>query len=139
VYHDYEATVRHDKVFTLLGMSSDAPDALGNAGLSPDDGIPRGQLVKHLVRFFLGGKVSVYTCPDREIAVIKGKGYILGKVASVKRQRMYITPETSGHSREWTPRPSTKSAQVDDIVCLLHGVSKPTIMCQNKIISLLLP
>lgn len=132
MYHDYEATVRHDKVFALLGMSSDDPDAIKNAGLLPDYGLSWRDLLKRLVQFFLGGLVSVHACPDREIAVIKGKGYVLGKVASVKGQRMCITSRTSDLSREWTLQPSAKSVYADDIVCLLHGASKPTIIRPHK-------
>ncbi|RYP20480.1 hypothetical protein DL767_009434 [Monosporascus sp. MG133] len=88
MYHTYEATERHDKVFALLGMSSDDPSDVEHAGLSPDYGIPWGKLLKQLVRFFLGGQVSVYTWPNREMAIIEGKGYVLGKVSSVNEQRM---------------------------------------------------
>ncbi|RYP15255.1 hypothetical protein DL765_005830 [Monosporascus sp. GIB2] len=71
MYHTHEATERRDKVFALLGMSSDAPSAVEAAGLSPDYGIPWGELLKQLVHFFLGGQVSVYTLPNREMAIIE--------------------------------------------------------------------
>lgn len=48
IYCTREATGRHDKVFALLGMSSDDPVA---AGLSPDYGIPWETLLERLVRY----------------------------------------------------------------------------------------
>ncbi|RYO80284.1 hypothetical protein DL762_007731 [Monosporascus cannonballus] len=88
MYHTHEATERRDKVFALLGMSSDAPSAVEAAGLSPDYEIPWGNLFKQLVKFFLGRQVSLYTLPNRETAIIESKGCVLGKVSSVSGQRM---------------------------------------------------
>ncbi|RYP28112.1 hypothetical protein DL767_007369 [Monosporascus sp. MG133] len=87
MYHTYEATERHDKVFALLGMSSDAPSAAAAAGLSPNYYIPWAELLKRLIKFFLGGQVSVYTLPNRETAIIESKGYVLGRVSWVDGQR----------------------------------------------------
>lgn len=64
MYHNYKATLPHDKVFALLGMSSDAPEDLEDARLLPDFRISLGELLERLVRFFLGWKVSVHTCLD---------------------------------------------------------------------------
>ncbi|KAF2181209.1 hypothetical protein K469DRAFT_752814 [Zopfia rhizophila CBS 207.26] len=109
MYHTREATKRHDKVYALLGMSSDDPSA---AGLSPNYTIPRKKLLQQLVEFLLFKEVSVETWEEREIAVIKSKGCILGQVSSVEscsarydRQDVEITfkdtPKSLEYKREW--------------------------------------
>jgi hypothetical protein len=78
MYHTHEATKRHDKVYALLGMSS---DDLSVAGLEPNYSIRWSILMRNLVKFLLNNQASVDTWDDREIAVIKSKGCILGRVS----------------------------------------------------------
>ncbi|EIT77619.1 hypothetical protein AO1008_09606 [Aspergillus oryzae 100-8] len=66
MYRSHDATVRHDKVYALLGLCADDPKA--SKGTT----------------YILGGKCSVQTWPDTDIAVIKGKGWILGYIAQVR-------------------------------------------------------
>ncbi|RYP48229.1 hypothetical protein DL768_005836 [Monosporascus sp. mg162] len=132
MYHAHEATERHDKVFALLGMSSDDPSAAAAAGLSPDYDIPWAELLRRLVKFFLGGQVSVYALPNGETAIIESKGCVLGRVSSVDGQRVGITPTDTSRDlwlqKEWSLQPSAKSIRADDVVCLLDGASTPTII-----------
>ncbi|RYP61914.1 hypothetical protein DL770_009681 [Monosporascus sp. CRB-9-2] len=135
MYHTHKATKRHDKVFALLGMSSDDP---GAAGILPNYKIPWREFLHQLIKFLLGGEVSVKTWAEAEMAVIESKGLVLGKVSSEgktnsnNRQRVLITPkDASGHLGPKTPstlHPSAKSIQAGDLVCLLLGASKPTII-----------
>jgi hypothetical protein len=129
MYHTHEATLRYDKVYALLGMSSDNPIA---AGLFPDYKVPWEQRFQELVKFVLGKDVSVETCEHCQRAVIKSKGYILGRVSSVTsddRQNVKITSKNAAwSSREWSLQASAKSVRKGDIVCLLKGASKPTII-----------
>ncbi|KAF2182882.1 HET-domain-containing protein, partial [Zopfia rhizophila CBS 207.26] len=144
MYHTHEATERCDKVYALLGMSSDNPSA---AGLSPDYRIPWGRLFKHLIEYLLYGQVSAETWDDREMAVIKSKGCILGKVSLVKshiswddKQVVDITfkntPRYLGDKMEWsacwTLQVSAKPIRQGDLVCLLRGASQPTIIRPSK-------
>ncbi|OCK75970.1 hypothetical protein K432DRAFT_464398 [Lepidopterella palustris CBS 459.81] len=89
MYHTHEATLHHDKVCALLGMSS---DDLGAFGLSSDYMVSWKELFRDLVTFLLG-KVSVQTWGGREMAVITSKGYILGQVSSVEIDH-------AGHDRQ---------------------------------------
>ncbi|KAN0083077.1 HET domain containing protein [Elaphomyces granulatus] len=119
MYHAHEAARRHDKVYALLGMSS---DNLSKVNLSPDY------------------EIFVEAWGDREIAVIKSKGCILGKVSSVQSNIAWndrvgadvIFKNISGHikdgSAHWTLSASAKSIRDGDIICLLQGASKPTII-----------
>jgi hypothetical protein len=139
MYHAREATDRRDKVYALLGMSSDEP---GAAGLSPDYEIGSGKLFEQLVKFLLCEQVSVKTWDDKESAVIKSKGCILGRVSSVKRditrddgQKVDIS--SKAYKREWQDleplQVSAKSIREGDLICLLQGAPKPMIirLCED--------
>jgi hypothetical protein len=74
---------------------------------------------------------------DRQRAVIKSKGCVLGQVSLVRsgdRQNVNITFTSKnvgwylGDEMEWTLQASAKSIQERDIVCFLQGASKPTII-----------
>ncbi|KAK3947131.1 heterokaryon incompatibility protein-domain-containing protein [Pseudoneurospora amorphoporcata] len=141
MYHTREATKRHDKVYALLGMSSNNPTA---AGLFADYKISWKQLFNKLIHFVLSELVSVNgLSDDKEIAIIEGKGCILGEVSSVKRNAIWedrqdvaitwrnapsyiCVKEIWGFC--WTLPTTVKSVQKGDVVCLLHGASRPTIL-----------
>ncbi|KAF5020014.1 hypothetical protein F66182_7950 [Fusarium sp. NRRL 66182] len=135
MYHTRKATQRHDKVYALLGMSSDDPST---AGLLADYKIPWRIVFQNLIVFLLSPSVSAMTWDDKEMAVIQSKGQIIGEVSSVDRdtawddrQTVEITWRNAQVVREcvsrWTFQVTAKSIQVGDVVCLLQGASKPTI------------
>ncbi|RYP73052.1 hypothetical protein DL770_007853 [Monosporascus sp. CRB-9-2] len=134
MYHTHEATKRHDKIFALLGMSFDNPSV---SGLSLKYTVPWETLFKQLIKLLLNSQVTVEIWAEMT-AVIESKGCILGKVSSVERddrddrQQVAITSkDASGylrHERKWTLQPSAKSVQAGDLVCLLRGALKPTII-----------
>jgi ankyrin repeat protein len=136
MFHTHEATKPVDKVYALLGMSSDDPST---AGLLPDYEVPWEKLFKDLVKFLLYKQVHVKTWGDEERAVIKSKGCIIGQVLSVEsgdRHKVNIIfknmPEHLGCKREWhalwTLQASVKDIREGDIVCLLQGAPKPMII-----------
>jgi hypothetical protein len=193
--HTHEATERHDKVFALLGMSSDDP---GATGILPNYQIPWRELLQQVIKFILGGEASVKTWAETEMAVIEGKGLILGKVSSEgntdsnNRQQVLIAvnvgwaigysctnkavvniflmiylfsipclvrvesktsiaranrgkghvldhvtiQQLKMHADIWRLSPRTlvsaKSIQAGDLICLLRGASKPTIIRSCK-------
>ncbi|RYP69565.1 hypothetical protein DL771_006080 [Monosporascus sp. 5C6A] len=134
MYHTHEATKRHDKVFALLGMSVDNPSA---SGLSLNYTVPWETLFNQLIKLLLSSQVSVKIWAEMT-AVIEGKGCILGKVSSVDRedrddrqQVAIASKDATGylrHKRKWTLQPSAKSVQAGDLVCLLRGALKPTVI-----------
>ncbi|TGO37377.1 hypothetical protein BHYA_0099g00360 [Botrytis hyacinthi] len=81
MYHNYKAIVCHDKVYVLLGMCS---DHLSLTGLLPDYTIPWETLFRQLVNFILHQSISIEAWDDREAAVIKSSGYVLGHVSSIR-------------------------------------------------------
>jgi hypothetical protein len=134
MFHTRKASEVHDKVYALLGMSSDDPN---KAGLRPDYEISWKELFQKLVKFVLGKDISVETSDCTQRAVIKSKGYILGQVSSVRsddRQNVNLifTSKNSawclGDKMEWTLQASARSIREHDIICLLQGASKPTII-----------
>jgi hypothetical protein len=84
VYHAHQATKFHDKIYALLGICTDDPVLLRAAGLEPDHSLEPKKLMEHLVQFLLGNQVSTKTWKDKEMAVIKCKGYAFGWVSKAK-------------------------------------------------------
>ncbi|PMD15991.1 HET-domain-containing protein, partial [Hyaloscypha hepaticicola] len=139
MFHTRKATDIRDKVYALLSMSSDDP---GKASLRPNYQIPWEELFKDLVKFVLGNDISMETWGNEEKALINGKGCILGQVSSIRsddRQNVDITFISKnaawyfGDKMEWTLQATAKSIRESDIVCLLQGASKPTIirLCED--------
>ncbi|EMR87688.1 putative het domain protein [Botrytis cinerea BcDW1] len=140
MYHSHKATIRHDKVYALLSMSS---DGLNSADLLPDYKLPWRTLLQRLVKFILHEKVNVETWDDREISIIKSYGFVLGHISSTKiddtqyhKQYMDIvfndTPISLWYREEygttWILQASAQIVRPGDLVCLLHGASKPAII-----------
>ena len=140
MFHTHEATERHDKVYALLGMSS---DALNAADLLPDYKVPWKEVFQQLVRFLLCKPVSVETWDDKEVAAIKSQGCILGQVSSVEpcsgwgdtQKVCIVSKNTSRYLKyigEWSARlvlhTSTKPIRQGDLVYLPQGAIKPTII-----------
>jgi tetratricopeptide (TPR) repeat protein len=140
MFHTHEATKCHDKVYALLGMSSDGLDAVN---LLPNYEMQWGEVFRRLIKFLLRGQVYVETKNTTEMAIIKSKASILGRVSSVApcsgwgdTYKVGITSRTTfgclGYAGEWnacwTLHNSAKSIQQDDIVCILQGAPNPTIV-----------
>ncbi|KAF7886341.1 hypothetical protein EAF00_010444 [Botryotinia globosa] len=130
MFHTRQATDRRDKVYALLGMCSDDPE---KAGLQPNYEISWEDIFQQVVQFILGKYVSVKTSSER--VVIQCKGVILGRVSSVKRDdRQHVTIDVGrmvrgfGDTLEWTVQASANPIRTRDIICLLYGASKPSII-----------
>ena len=140
MYHTRKATDRRDKVYALLGMSSDNPTT---AGLFADYTISWKQLFNKLIHFFLPKLDSINLSDKKEIAVIENKGCILGEVSSVERNATWddrqdvaitwrnapsYTCVEKAWGFRWTLPATVKSVQERDVICLLQGASRPTIL-----------
>lgn len=75
MFHTYKASKPLDKVYILLGMSSDDPST---AGLLPDYEVLWENPFRDLVKYLLHEQVYVKTWGNKERVVIKSKGCILG-------------------------------------------------------------
>jgi hypothetical protein len=137
MYHAHEASKRHDKLYALLGMSS---DNLSLANLSPDYRVPWDELLQRIVKYLLGKEISAKPLADRELVLIKSKNRVLGKVPSVHsdtaqggRQGLEVDLRNtiykpSSYSSHWTAQASAKSIKKGDIIHLLEGASKPMVI-----------
>ncbi|KAL8325257.1 hypothetical protein RB597_008493 [Gaeumannomyces tritici] len=153
MFHTRKATNPLDKVYALLGMSSDNPRDLKTAGLYEADYTASwAEVFRKLIQFSLSNQMSVDTWNERAMAVVRGKGYILGKVSSVNpqgdAQSISIVWKNSLGSFDISPKEITLQHSVQpifegDAVCLLQGASKPTIVrprdCYSAIIIIAAP
>ncbi|KAL8365252.1 hypothetical protein RB595_004180 [Gaeumannomyces hyphopodioides] len=138
MYHTRKATVPLDKVYALLGMSSDDPAAKIEVNYKA----PWKDLFRKLINFSLSDQMSISTWEQKEVAVIEAKGCVLGEVSSAGNdanqdgQQVEITWKTAldlsdrkkQQSSHFALQPSAKAIEKGDIVCLLQGASKPTII-----------
>lgn len=132
MYHAREATNRLDKLYALLGMSTENPNELN---LVPNYEKPWGDVFRTFIELSISSQLSVKTWDDVEVAIIESKGLFLGKVTSLAesnftadgRQRVEITWITDEKSH-LTFQPSAKPIQVGDGICLLEGATRPTII-----------
>ncbi|KAK4200865.1 heterokaryon incompatibility protein-domain-containing protein [Triangularia verruculosa] len=133
MYHNREATVRHDKLFALYGMASKSP--------RPDYSILWRDLLRELVQGILGKALPVKAWNDTEIAVIEGKGAVFGRVDKVNtvaqdgQQEVVIDYKRAdyGWSPDWLREeislpPSVNAVRPDDIVCKLDDATNPMII-----------
>jgi ankyrin repeat protein len=139
MYHTHEATIPSDKVYALLGMSS---DDFYNTGLAPDYSIPWKDLFEILTRHVLCKELSVEALPEEKYATIRGKGYILGSISTLAettmngrqdvlvawRRRLGTAMTAENWNSRWDIQPSAKQIMKGDVVCLFQGASKPTII-----------
>ncbi|KAL8955835.1 MAG: hypothetical protein Q9193_006449, partial [Seirophora villosa] len=138
-YQANQASRHHDKVYALLGMSSDDVSA---AGLEPDYELGWDVLMQRFLRCLVGSQVSTHTAKDKEIAIIRGKCCVLGQVSSVtttqdSKMEVYITKfdsleDDEGRLVTWFLPPSAKPIKQGDVLCLLQGAPKPTIVRSCK-------
>jgi ankyrin repeat protein len=140
MYHTRKATDRRDKVYALLGMCSDDPSA---KGLSANYKIPWGIVFRKLVSVSLSDQLTVNCWDEKEVAVIEDKCRVLGRVLSVRRhtardhqQSVEISwtrafrpsDTTEGRKDCLTFQASAKPVWEGDIICLLRGASRPSII-----------
>jgi hypothetical protein len=143
MFHAHQATERHDKLFALLGMGSDAQDVVD---LFPDYNVPWGEVFRRLIKFLLGeGIRAIETWDDREKACFKSRGCMLGQVTTVlpaarvgwnDTQEVSIALKDTAIDKKldlyweqtWKLHTSVVPVQRDDLLCLLPGTLNPLII-----------
>ncbi|KAK0671538.1 HET-domain-containing protein [Cercophora samala] len=136
MYHTRQATLLHDKVFALLGMSLSNP----SNEIPLDYSAGWDVVFKKLMRLLFGRSVSVETQSGSQVAGIQGLGRVLGKICRVEldgqngQQKVSViwlkesTTEDFAPGANWILPPSANSVREGDIVCIMKGASKPTII-----------
>lgn len=137
MYRNHNVTKQHDKVYALLGLSSDS----NSAALVPDYGLPWHEVFRQVTEHVFP-KCSVGLCYGSETAIIKNKGWILGYIHSISdslknsQQTFKVvlnqTCQKLGYhdkwEAEWSVQASGELLQEGDIICLLEGLSQPSIL-----------
>ncbi|KAL4894478.1 heterokaryon incompatibility protein-domain-containing protein [Aspergillus ambiguus] len=138
MYCNHRATKQHDKVYALLGLSADPI----TTALEPNYDLPWDVVFKQVTQYIFPG-CSVETWLDTEVAVIRGKGWILGYITSVEGRRSQYGQQTvkvlfsdTCRSRgyqdkwktDWILQASGELIQDGDVVCHVQGASKPSII-----------
>ncbi|KAJ1715353.1 hypothetical protein NYO67_2463 [Aspergillus flavus] len=108
MYRYHMASTSHDKVYALLGLAADDPNT---PGLKTDYNVPWYDVLSNTIQYILSGEGIVETYPEKDIAIIQTKCWILGCIGSVEdiyesnRQKLNIlfndTPESSVFQNEW--------------------------------------
>jgi hypothetical protein len=136
MYNTHQATQPHDKIYALLGMAS---DDISDAGLAPDYSVPWQQIQLRILSWVLGDKISVKMWPERDVAEIKGKGRVYGRVMTANRssnggQDIYLEDDENDYDRyeesgrEWCIQTTSAEVCKGEIVYLLEGASKPILI-----------
>lgn len=141
MYHTYEATVQHDKIYALLGMSYDNPLLVGK--LVPNYRHSWAHVFEELVKFVVSDQVQTYAIAEKkEVAVIQSRGFVLGHVFSVEADNeraerlcidvIYTTPVSSEFEQNWgtrwTVQMSARGVRKGDVICVLKGATRPCII-----------
>ncbi|CAG8378732.1 unnamed protein product [Penicillium salamii] len=148
MYRNYRATLQHDKIYALLGLSTDA----SADGLKPNYNAPWHHVFREITSHIFPGS-SVQTWEDRASAVVKTKGWIMGHVGHVKssmgefgRQEITCHFHKSAFSlretwpSDWMLPACAELVQEGDLICHLQGQSRPSILrLRNDHFSLLSP
>ncbi|KAI0509483.1 HET domain protein [Xylaria bambusicola] len=157
LYYTRKATDRRDKVYALLGMSS---DIYSPHSLSVNYTISWGHLFRQLVQFVFGQETFVDTWDEEEVALIRTKGYIVGRVtghstgnnigssgktllslSTVFSKRLkiskylpknYIWTAPGPMFFDYSFKPLPRPLRQGDIICFLEGASEPTIIRMYK-------
>ncbi|OJZ90565.1 hypothetical protein ASPFODRAFT_40960 [Aspergillus luchuensis CBS 106.47] len=137
MYCFHDATEQHDKVYALLGLSADPM----TPALTPNYDFPWNKVFKQVTNHIFP-KCSVETWPESDIAIIRGMGWALGHICSVRhvsdfgqqKVKVYLndTAQLIGYQSEWETdwelQTFAQFFEPGDIVFLLHGASRPSII-----------
>lgn len=142
MYHNLNATHRHDRVFALLGM---ATDDIGKARLLTDYSVPWDELFRRLLYSLCGAKIHIQTWPNNDKAEISGLGGVIGSVHGILRymdgrQRLQVKFNDSLDQyenyqeswTEWTLEATVNDVRSGDIIYLLEESPKPMIIRRNE-------
>ncbi|PYH32067.1 uncharacterized protein BO87DRAFT_417513 [Aspergillus neoniger CBS 115656] len=138
MYCYHNATEKHDKIYALLGLSAEPP----TPALTPNYAFPWDHVFRQVINHIFP-ECSVKTWPGSDIVIIRGLGWALGHICSVKhvsdfgqqKVKVYLndTARLFGYESQWEAgwELQTFFAQVfspGDVVFLLQGASRPSII-----------
>ncbi|KAH8660465.1 ankyrin repeat-containing domain protein [Xylariales sp. PMI_506] len=80
MYHGHEATISHDKIYALLGISSDASQ---NNNLAPNYSLDWGILFNRLAKFIFPEGARLEIMADGSAVAMRCTGRVLGRVSDI--------------------------------------------------------
>jgi hypothetical protein len=141
MFHSRCATDPRDKMYALLGMSSDDTDS---KTLHADYNKPWSDLFRDLVRITFGSNVDLSISASMGIAFVRVKAYPIGRITSVEnnvdtsgRQKLKLELRRSIAMRyqdhifwnaEWIIESTSNPIRQGDLVCLVQGARQPTLV-----------
>ncbi|KAE8382672.1 heterokaryon incompatibility protein-domain-containing protein [Aspergillus bertholletiae] len=140
MYRNHHATILHDKVYALLGLSAEDAD---KTDLKPNYRLQWNDVFKKVAMHVFPGAYSVETWLEIPVAVIEGRGWVLGYVDSVEEntfkygyQQININYNNTAQllgcqnkwGTQWTLQVYAESIQKGNIICLLQGAPSPIII-----------
>jgi hypothetical protein len=139
MYRDREATIPSDKIFALLGMTSDAQVA---HSIRPNYDLPPEALFDQVTEYCFGSKVKItHATGDRP--KIKARGVLIRKIESAKNSddrydlqgvsmKFFRSLEASRYEACWgycwTLRRTAIAAKRGDLICFLEGAPMPSLV-----------
>ena len=143
-YHMHEAAKHHDRVYALLGISSDNID---KSGLLPINyQMPWSELSCRLFQFLFGTEAVVESEGNGNLVYIYARGSVLGHVTGISRNaggqqalRMSWSRGANDfpinafrfYDEPFICHPTANPILKGDVVCVLKGVENPTIIRQR--------
>ncbi|KAK1758055.1 heterokaryon incompatibility protein-domain-containing protein [Echria macrotheca] len=140
MFHSRQATDPRDKVYAMLGMSSDREHL---SRFEPDYTVAWKDLLKRLTHHLVSDKADVETWDGEELSVIRCAGHIVGEVSAVlgvraKDGKQQIDVLLRKHNpridvkdrqfAQWTVQPFAKPIRPRDLICVLEGSSSLAIV-----------
>lgn len=133
MFQDHEATDQRDKIYALLGLSSDndiSPD------LHPDYTKNWSTLFHQVIVHVLGSSPTINTWNDKEQAVVSDLGCILGTITmGISNTISVIAPIFSGIGgagylwrASWQVPHHSGRVREGDFLCHLQGARRPSIL-----------
>ncbi|KAJ5113448.1 heterokaryon incompatibility protein-domain-containing protein [Penicillium angulare] len=138
LYCNRQATEQHDKIYALLGLSTDPRVP----SLQPNYETPWHEILKNVASYTFP-ESAVQTWDGIESAIIEGKGWILGNVHNATNdkeryghQKIAIdfseTAKTLRYDEKWESvwvvRACAELIQDGDIIYLMQGLPQPSIV-----------
>ena len=154
MFHSHKAYKLRDRVYALLGMSTDgynANDEAGKSRIFPDYRTPWNIVMDNVIRFTLSREVDVEAAVDHPVAGILAKGITLGIVQSVSDDNAWndtitvqidlpsslsdlngLKEPNMADSHTWTLPAPAKSLRSGDLILVIAGSKKATIVRPQK-------
>ncbi|KAL5317017.1 hypothetical protein ACEPPN_016070 [Leptodophora sp. 'Broadleaf-Isolate-01'] len=154
MFRSWEATDPRDKVYALLGLSSDARNA-NSPSLRPDYTLSQSQIAQKVIEFALPGSTIISTNAETNDVTFDIDAMLIGRIMTKSsgsntrywdfNSRRYVSHATDLFEGKLHPRavelfekcwvinmPNERKLQLSDFVCVLRGARLPSVLSRDK-------